>query len=377
MAFELWLVFIVGSLVSALGVLLWVFLRRPFLASVPMKPEVATAALAHRLRIKGYQVAEEPRKLLVRINDWTRLAIRWRGDEETVFRYSVDATPRGWGAVLVLAIIVYTAVLAIGLAAYIHWKAVRAAHRVQESLARDPLAPPHPDDVGALLLDGLSEARRLAVETLEYEREAWENAIVLVVLGAFLLGAFLFVGAFLWGHDLVTTLGLPATSGLLVGVAVAIGLLGYLLLRASYRPRLQELRSWDTTFREAFERELAGEAPPEGESSAVELLAEAAIRAPLWSRERRLRKLHHDPAATWIAFALAGSAAYLFAFTAFFVDPFWRLLTGSIGAVLTVGAAAFWRRWRRGLWEEERRTRASWEAVRRRLEDGIEDIVGR
>ncbi len=377
MAFEIWFIFIAGSLVSALGVLLWVFLRRPFLASVAMSPEFALAALAHRLRLEGYQVAEEPRRLRVHVDDWARLAIHAIGDDTTEFRYAVDATPRGWAAVIILAMTVWTGLLAIALAVSLHAKARKAASRVREALARDPLSPPSPDDVQALLLDGLSEARRLVRETFEYEREAWENARVIVVTGAFLLGAFLFVGTFLWAPDLVANLGLLAVLGLAALIAMAVGLAGYLLLRGSHRPRLRELRLWETTFRRAFDRELAGEAPPEGRPSTVELLAEAAVRAPLWSRQRALRKLHHDPGATWFAFALAALAVLLFAFTAVFGEPLWRLLTGVVGTVLAVGAALFWSRWRRELWEEEQRTRASWDEVRRRLEDGIEDVVGR
>lgn len=106
MAFDIWFIFIAGSLFSVLGVLLWVFLRRPFLASVAMSPELALAALAHRLRLEGYQVAEEPRKLQVRVDDWALMAVHARGDDTTRFRYAVDATPRGWAAVLILAMIV-------------------------------------------------------------------------------------------------------------------------------------------------------------------------------------------------------------------------------------------------------------------------------
>lgn len=147
--------------------------------------------------------------------------------------------------------------------------------------AQEGLAPPARSDVQALLLGGLSAARRLTAETYEYEREAWHNAVGLVAPGAFLLAAVLFLVLLLCVRELPAALGIPLTLGLLADVTVGLVFLAAFLLGRQYRPRLRELRRWETTFLRAFEREPHGIPPPERAPSTVELLAEAAARAPL------------------------------------------------------------------------------------------------
>lgn len=109
-------VFLLVSLVTVFAVALWVFLHRPLLGQVALSADVAAGALAHRLRLEGYWVAEEGGRIVARVDKWARLVLHLKCDDRTEIRYAVGATPAGWTWVLVFAIVGWTAPIAIILA---------------------------------------------------------------------------------------------------------------------------------------------------------------------------------------------------------------------------------------------------------------------
>src|SRR5436190_656889 len=191
MAFDLsfFVILFGGVLVLLLVLGTWV-LWKPLLALVPAPPDAVRRDLAYRIRGIGYPVEVVKDVLRVRVDSLAQIKLHVRrGARGTQIRYEVDATNLGWSIVLVTALITYLAVIAVGVGIAIHARArAFARSRVVPLLGNPPLGTLPPMDVQSLILEGLSEAQRLSQEALDYEREARQNAV----------GIVLFVGLIVW-----------------------------------------------------------------------------------------------------------------------------------------------------------------------------------
>ncbi len=362
---------IFGGPILFLGVLVVLFLRKPLLATVPAPPHAVRRDLAYRIRATGYPVEFAKDVLRVKFDSLAALKLHiretWEGGSE--IRYEVDATTKGWALVLILALIGYVAIASIVVALLIHFRARRFARsRVAPLLsALPPLGMLPPADVRSLLIEGLSEAQRLSSEALEYEREAGQNAIGLVLLAAVVLWAILFVTFALYvplSSDAMASAAIIATA--VSGAGAALGLW---LVHEGTSGRAAELEQ-DASFYRALWAAEAISAPPSGEPrGGLELLLRAALRSPYWREIRRRRRFWHDPVAGLAMFVFAYGAVMLSMLAIVTPLPLeWRAFLGGFGALLGLGGLWFVRSWIREVRGQDERDRRDWEKRRETIE---------
>lgn len=366
--FHLTLLLVFAGTFAFVGVLLAIVLRKPLLASTPAPPAAALKDLAFRLRAAGHPVEETRGKLKVKIDSLSAIKLHARpAASGTEVRYEVDATPLGWSLALIFAMVGYLGVVAVVLALVIHFKARGfARNRVGWLLAFAPLGAPPPPGPRSLLIEGLSEAQRLVSEALDYEREARQNGIGLVLLGSLALWVLAFFGSLAY----LPSLPLPVSLLFATAAALFPAVLGTTLLHARSAPLVRLLGSERSLYSGALAAEATGFAVPGRERGGLELLLRAAERSATWREIRRRRKLWHDPVAGLTVF-LFGYGSFVMLLIAAVLDLLplaMRVGLGALGAAFAVGTAWFVRTWRRRVREEDERDRREWDARRDRLE---------
>ena len=372
MAFDLsFFVILFGGVLVLLVVLgTWV-LWKPLLALVPAPPDAVRRDLAYRIRGIGYPVEVVKDVLRVRVDSLAQVKLHVRrGARGTQIRYEVDATNLGWSIVLVTALITYLAVIAVGVGIAIHAR-VRgfARSRVVPLLGNPPLGTLPPMDVQSLLLEGLSEAQRLSQEALDYEREARQNAV----------GIVLFVGLIVWvvvflGFALAVPFHLPNPPLSLAILASFVSsltvVLGSWLVYLRRSPKIRELEEDASFYRTAWMRQTPPGSATGEPRAGLEMLLRAATRSPVWREVRASRRFWHDP--------IAGLAMFILGYGAIFL-PFlailgaglpweWRAFLAALGTAFAAGEIWFVRHWIRDIQSQDDRDRRSWEQRRAAIE---------
>ncbi len=371
--------------VVAAALLAGLFLPKFSLAESPVAPERALHHLAHELRVAQYRVTERPGRIDVRIGRISAVKIWARpGPGGSVLRYQPDATPTGWGLIMFFAIFYGLALgfVAIFLILYVFSQTHRfVASRAEPRLStlRAEGIPPR-EEVRGLLIDGLSEARRLAEEAWEAERASYQDAQAVVFLTVLLTWALLLLGTFL-----LTPATHPWREGwnpLLIATvpSAALGLASGFLLRRRFRPRIREIRTWVRRLQTALALEVSSEIGKEFQPSAFETLMEASQEVPRWIEAHRRAGLSRDPAAGFLLVGMALWTLVLVEVTllATGYGPFVSALSG-IGAIgVSLVLVVLYRRWRRG-WEEAARAsvlewRRRLDEVRARMDQSLQDL---
>ena len=372
MAFDLsFFVILFGGVLVLLVVLgTWV-LWKPLLALVPAPPDAVRRDLAYRIRGIGYPVEVVKDVLRVRVDSLAQVKLHVRrGARGTQIRYEVDATNLGWSIVLVTALITYLAVIAVGVGIAIHARARGFARsRVVPLLGNPPLGTLPPMDVQSLLLEGLSEAQRLSQEALDYEREARQNAV----------GIVLFVGLIVWvvvflGFALAVPFQLPNPPLSLAILASFVSsltvVLGSWLVYLRRSPKIRELEEDASFYRTAWMRQTPPGSATGEPRAGLEMLLRAATRSSVWREVRASRRFWHDP--------IAGLAMFILGYGAIFL-PFlailgaglpweWRAFLAALGTAFAAGEIWFVRHWIRDIQSQDDRDRRSWEQRRAAIE---------
>ena len=369
---------IVGGMILFLAILVaWAFWK-PLLAIVPASPDAVRRDLAFRLRATGYTVDAAKAVLRIKIDSLSALKLHVRPRPQgTEIRYEVDATGLGWAIVLIFAAVGYLGVVAIAIGIAIHLTARQFARsRVAPLLAYPPLGTLPAPDVRSLLVEGLSEAQRLASEALEYEREARQTAIGLIVIGAIALWVVVFVTLGIYVPLPVPNPGLFAVL-LAFAVSVAAGSAGSWVVYAKTSPRVKELEQDASFYRMVWTGEALGAPTPGGPRGGLELLLRAAERSYYWREIRRRRRLWHDPVAGLTMFVLAYGATFL-PFLAIAITVLsweWRAFLVALGALFAAGGIRFVRSWTREVREQDEADRIDWEKRRAAIEAELWKIL--
>ena len=355
-----------GALLTLVVLVAW-FLRKPILAVTAASPEAVIRDLAFRLRATGHWVKEREDRLDVRIDSLSALRIHVHGGPNgTEVRYEVSATPSGWTVVLVSAGVGYFGYASVLVSLLIHFRSRRFARDTVGQLLRlAPLGTPPPADVRTLLVVGLSEAERLATEAFEYEREAKQNRIGILLFGAVILWAVVFAGLPIL---LPGPLGLPLGTAAATASAVALAVAGASIVTVRSNPRIRELQQEAGLYAAARAFEASGFPAPGGPRGGLELLLRAAERSSYW-REVRRRHMWHDPVTGFVVFLFAYGGSLTVALGAgmdFLPLP---LRVGLLATGVTMLLGMWWsiRSWRRDVRKEDERDRADWEARRQAL----------
>lgn len=361
------LVLLFGGVALLLAFLVTWVLWKPLLAVVTAPAGAVRRDLAYRIRAIGYPVDVAKDVLKVKVDSITALKVHVREAEPgTKIRYEVDATGLGWTLVLIFAFAPYLGIASLITALMIHVRARRFARsRVAPLLTNPPLGTLPPRDTQTLLLEGLSEAHRLAQEALEYETEARQNAIGLLLIGGLVLWALVFFALSQFAL-------LPfATAALLAFLASgATVVLGVWLVYVGRSPRIHELTQDADFYRQAWMGQVGPAQATRETRGVLELLLHAVTRSSYWRDVRRSRKFWHDPIAGLTMFILVYGAV-IFSSLALVVDILsweWRLLLGGLGATFAAGGIRFVHSWMREIQEQDERDRRSWEERREAIE---------
>jgi hypothetical protein len=359
-----------GPAVLLVVLTIWV-LWKPLLAVVLAPPDAARRDLAYRIRAIGYPVEVVKDVLRVKVDSIAQLKLRLRaGARGTEIRYEVDATNVGWSLVLITGLITYLAIIAVGVSIAIHLRARGFARsRVAPLLDDPPLGTLPPADVRSLLLEGLSEAQRLSQEALDYEREARQNAIGIVLLAGLVVWGVVFAGLAI---ELPLQLPDPLASAAILasflsGLTVVLGSWLVYLRRS---PRIRELEQDANLYRTAWMgQRLPGSAAGEPRAN-LEMLLRAATRSPLWREIRASRRFWHDPVAGLMMFILGYGAIFLpfLAILGVGLPWEWRAFLGVFGAAFAAGGIWFVRSWIREIQDQDDRDRRTWEERRAAIE---------
>lgn len=361
-----------------------IFLRWSSLAKVKGEPSAVLHALAHRFRASGFMVSEEPRHIVVRINSNAAVKVRAvRVSDGVDVRFAADATPGGWSIMIIfLLLFVFTAPITV-LYAFLICAAVIEFARTEllSRLTGLPLSgmPEGYPDTRAMLIDSLSESRRIAVEARESAVSSKEDWILAIFLVGFVIFLVVLVMGVAW---------LPAFGGLpsyVVPLAVSISVgaafivLGMHLLRRRTRPLIRDLATWSSRLSEALARETSLAAPSDPQPSSFEILVEAWKQVPLWVSVRRKAATYREPGDWMIIVGCVAMSVTLFisAAISYFVAglPVTAVFALS-GIAFILPARFFYVRWKRQTDDEERRLRSFFKTKLERLMSDLEREIG-
>lgn len=350
-----------------------VALRKPLLAVTPVPAPVVLRDIAYRFRFVDHPLDPNTSPLTFRVNSLAAVKIHVRpGKRGTEIRYEVDATGFGWILVLMLLFTGYLGLVAVILAVYIHIRAARFARtRVLPAIGAPPLGTLPGPDMRSFLIEGLSEARRLASEALDWEREARQNAILLILVGSLALWVLTLFGLAVFLPPVPERLALAVLTATLVSAVAA--LTGSWFISRRLVPLIRELERDAEAYREAVAREVYGVPAPEGTRGKLELLLDAAQRSPRWREIRRRHRLWQDPWAGFTIFMCAYAAFFplLLAILVGSLAPEWRAGLAAFGTLSVLVGVWIFQRERREVRERDERDRRDWERRRHEIETAL------
>jgi len=337
---------------------------------VAAPPSLVLRDIAFRLRILGYTVNAAKSPMLVQIDSMSALKVHVRaGPRGTEIRYEVDATTLGWVVVLILMFTGYLSLVSVGVAIFIHVTAAGFARkRLLPALQHPPLGTLPRSDVRSFLIEGLSEAQRLASEAYTWETEANQNAIGLIVIGSIVLWIACLLGLPLLAPQMVNMLLFDAAIATVTSGTAAF--LGSWMVHVRSRPLLRELERDVDMYRAALANEIMGVPTPQDTRGGLELLLYAAQRSPRWREIRRRRRTWHDPWLGFTVFAFAEVTFLCFVFATFvdFLSVEWRIGLAIVGSLSAFGGLWTVRTEQREIHREDERDRVDWERRRQEIE---------
>jgi hypothetical protein len=251
-------------------------------------PAEILANLAYRLRVSGYRVTEERRRLIVQVSSTSAVHITTRTSSSgTWVLYKPSATPSGMGIMIVLLFTFIGAPLALALSLFFLYRSSTfACMRIVPRLSRLPIpqAPGIEVDTRMMIVESLSEGRRLSAEAYESARSNYQDSVIIMTVVGIILSVILALLAFT--HIDSEDRGLVALA---IGVtsAVVFSAVSWYLLAARSKPRIAEFKSWSAKLDSALSREVAGQPPADSEPSSFELIASSCREMPKWMKARR------------------------------------------------------------------------------------------
>jgi len=358
------------------------------LATVQGKPEEVLADLRKRLRISSYEVDRKRDCLRVKVSGRNAVKIRAKKSQSgTVITYQADASPAFWCLIIILLIVTYwtaPAGLVIALV-LVYESAVFASDRIFPRLT----GPPIPAEVRGkadtriMIIEGLSEGRRLSSEAYDGMRSNYEDKILLAIAASFVASAcffFVFVGEAIsnaLGDELVSSL-IILTGSILSTVVLSV--FAWKALSKRTKPHLRRLADWRATLEIALARETSGIGVPETDASTLELMMETCRHLPEWMKIRRGAGLSRQPG-DWIFIFFASLFAFSFGVPA--ALTFHRVgasVSAILLALLAVGfaflAILIYHSWRKEQRQEAESTIADWDTRFSRLKEEMETYLG-
>jgi hypothetical protein len=351
---------------------------------VEASPEDLISFLADDFRRSSNVVAAGRSELTVRLDKWASVKIRARSEGKgSVLSYQIAATPNGWGALILLFLVVWPAPFAvIPTVVILHRVAITVEQRIANIVQKGRLPETfRRDDIHVLLLSSLGEGQRLALESYEAERDRYHDTVgvvaLLAILGWFL--SFLALGALLpqpdWGRRMVEAFLLSSAGALLFGILAGV------FVRARFRPAILSLRDWVSRLEAALRQEASPEPVEAVRPSTFDLLWRTSAQVPGWIATQGRAGLSRDPGMWGILFiAIWGGVNLVTTGIPLLLFPVLGAPLAGIGLVaagvaLCVGAERLYSRWRRKREEELARAQDGWNRQYAALRTGMEKFL--
>ena len=346
-------------------------------------PGVGVEQLAHRLRISGYMVSKSKDMHTIRISTTSAIRVFAKSTPEgALIKYRAGATPRGLCVIVFLMLSPYASFLGFVISLFMLYRAATFADvRIIPRMHQLSKATLHEErvDTRDMLIDSLSEGRRLSVEAYEAARSNYHDMILLLVtLGIVLSTVFAAVSYLSWPQDLDSSTRGAASilSGLAVGSAIPI--IGWRVLGANARGKIDDLKRWTAELEKALQREISSMQVSDDESSSFELIAESCKVVPEWIRVRRKGRMYRDPV-SWILIFMLSLAAFELAITgvlSFDINSALSTVFLGVSACLVLLVAFIYHRWRRRQAEDDRELKDSLKTRFRGLKEKMEAYLG-
>jgi hypothetical protein len=350
-------------------------------------PDEVLSQLAHSLRASMFIVKEEKfvvnqdkSSISVSINSTAAVKIRARpSDGGTVVSYSPNATRGGWNVYFIFLVFAYGSILLLPMAIYLFLKARTTAHElVLPKLRSKGAVPKRTEELGVcdVLVDSLSEGRRMAMEAHEAAKSNYEDEVILSFIGS--IAVFIFAGVGLLyllpsGRDAGTTLFRVALA---LALAAGFGFAAIHYLRKTRRPRINEFKAWGERLRKVLDLETSAQVRGENSPSALELLLETSLELPKWEKARVQGAAYLYPGIWMIIFGCAyvafwGALGLLSAY-----NDFGAILVSASFLVwgILLGAL-YYLQWKKKVREDQEFSQA-WKARVRVIESDMEKILG-
>jgi len=352
------------------------FFVRFGLVELPISAERAPSFVASWLRRMGHRVSDEDDALVVMVDSICSVKLTFKqSDNGTLVRAQAWASPTGWSITLIAMFMWLFSAVAMVTTAYIFLKSMH--HSVdklalvisrldEEAYASKEL------DIRSALLEGLSEARRLASEAYEGTRSNYQDAMLLVAVGSVIVFTASMAAA-MWGYfnallEPASVRDVLAIS--LVPTAIFTTVVVW-LVRVRYREILPRLKDWKVDLDVAFQMEVNRVAPLDSQRSAVEIMADAWKELPTWLHARRKSSTYREPGTWLVIFALASASWWSL------MGGVMMLAEGSVrgiypliaGSGMIAGAVYLYVRWMRKRGAEDSRTEREWNERSRMLEE--------
>ena len=135
--------------------------------------------------MNGLMTEERPKSLTVQLDRWAAIDMRYQNSGDgPKLKYRLDGTPSTLALVIFLFFGLVSGILAIPICIYLMFKADRYARRfIVPLLSGGPYAVQGPqEEIKGLLIDGLSESRRLAEEGYRAANSSYEDNILIAVI---------------------------------------------------------------------------------------------------------------------------------------------------------------------------------------------------
>jgi uncharacterized membrane protein len=231
-------------------------------------------------------------------------------------------------------------------------------------------------DTKALIVESLSEGRRLSAEAYESTKSNYHDHVVITVVVGLLVGTVVALTTYLQIDS--SARGIIA---LMAGIvcATVFCFVSWRQVSKRSKPMISEFKGWSAKLDAALSREVSGQSPSDNDSSAFEMIADILKEMPKWLKARRRAGGFRQPVFWVIVFVLLNVA-----FNFGYVGILWLLTGGevSVGAiaivisvVLIVLAALSNRAWKKRMDQECRSTLSWWDERREALRLEMEKIL--
>jgi hypothetical protein len=281
--------------------------------------------IVHLFRLLGYEVRSSPSGVIVHFDSWTGVRIRTSKKNTRSFMFSIDGTHSAAMLTLIVFMISPLAWLVVPLNLYQIERTLRNVDDLLRSSNEVRLREKESDagrrETKELLIDSLSEARRLANEAYRAANSGYQDAILIIIVLVGLVGWMALFAALS-----MTSLFEPdyrLVGSLLVSFAVTwsgCAILLYIINRR-VRPKVLRMSKWVQDLDLALRSEMAI-SWDDNQGSSVELLYSAYDELPGWFSVRRKDFWYRDPVHYYIFFLLIFLGwSFLFGSLGTYSDP--------------------------------------------------------